>query len=211
MKTNRTPFFILAAAALLFLASCGSDDTETETPVLEAEPRSIDISNDPTTEEVTITSTTTWRAIIQWEGSEEDWFTLSSSDGFGDGSFTITVDRNCGSSSRTADIILEDIQGLAGDIVTVTQSGNPSTLEVSMQDLEISDPLSAEIDITSNQGWAIVGFPEWLTITPDAGTGDATVTITATTNDTGEERESRFILRDEDGCLSIGLSVTQTP
>ena len=51
---------------------------------------------------------------------------------------------------------------------------------------------SETIKVTSNVAWTVSG-PQWLTITPDSGDGNAEVTLTAAANEDPAERTGKVI------------------
>ncbi|UPT67413.1 MAG: T9SS type A sorting domain-containing protein [Sphingobacteriales bacterium JAD_PAG50586_3] len=50
--------------------------------------------------------------------------------------------------------------------------------------------------------WYVTGFSNWATITPEWGTGDATLTVTYDANATGDERYANFSIGNQDYLLT---------
>ena len=68
--------------------------------------------------------------------------------------------------------------------------GNP-TVEVSAATLNFTNQEGSQtVDVTSNAEWKVENGADWVTVTPAAGKGDATITIAVAMNDTGAIREA---------------------
>lgn len=68
--------------------------------------------------------------------------------------------------------------------------GNP-TVDVSATTLNFTNQEGSQtIDVTSNAEWKVENGADWVTVTPEAGKGDATITIAVAMNDTGAIREA---------------------
>ncbi len=66
--------------------------------------------------------------------------------------------------------------------------GDP-TVEVSVKSLNFSmEEGSKTVDITSNASWKVENDADWVTVTPESGNGNATLTVAVSMNDTGDVR-----------------------
>lgn len=197
-------FHIYSAILVLFLfTSCG--DEEAPDPFLRVTPLSIQVSSEPPNQSFTVESNIAWSAT-----SETDWISIVSGTGTGEGRIEIAIEENPENVDREGTVIVTDETTFLIEELTVTQLGNGLVLEVPNQIITISDPLSVEIEVTSNLDWSFVGFDmDWLTIDPSSGNGNETVTITATANTTGSTRGSEFQLQSDDGKASVDLVVRQ--
>ena len=82
----------------------------------------------------------------------------------------------------------------------------PCQLSISPSIKTISlDAQSTTISIFSSVGWTITGAPSWLTVSPGSGTGNQTVTLTATKNTGLSDRTANLIITN-----SCGLTKTYT-
>lgn len=85
-------------------------------------------------------------------------------------------------------------------------SQNGGTIEVDKKHIEepyircspsshtgLGDAETFEIAIESNDTWYAVQKPDWATITPESGRGNAVVNVTLTRNDTGSARGSNIV------------------
>lgn len=68
---------------------------------------------------------------------------------------------------------------------------------------------SVTVALTSNGDWTVDSYPEWLTVNPTSGKGDATLTLTASVNESEESRSGEMQVTTKDH--SASLTVTQEP
>lgn len=66
---------------------------------------------------------------------------------------------------------------------------------------------TVEATLTSNGQWSVEAYPEWLSVSPTSGKGDATLTLTALANNSGESRSGEVRVTTKDN--SASLTVTQ--
>ena len=66
-----------------------------------------------------------------------------------------------------------------------------------------------EVALTSNGDWSIVSYPEWLTVSPLSGNGDAMLVLTASVNDSDASLSGEIKATTKDN--SAILTVTQEP
>lgn len=72
------------------------------------------------------------------------------------------------------------------------------------------DQTMATFDISSNSSWSVSGAPEWFSVTPTSGSGDATITIKAQANNSSlESRSATLAVSTPDG-LKFDVVVTQS-
>lgn len=64
---------------------------------------------------------------------------------------------------------------------------------------------SVEVALTSNGDWTIDAYPDWLTVSPTSGNGDATITLVAPLNDSDATRsdEVRVTTKDNTATLKV--------
>ena len=201
-STMKQIYIYFAILAVVFFTACGDD--EAPDPFLRVSPLSIQVSSEPPNQTFTVESNIAWTAT-----SEADWISIVSGTGSGEGEIQIAIEENPENIDREGLIIVTDETTFLVQQLTVTQLGNGLILEVPNQIINISDPLSVELEVTSNLDWSFSGFDDWLTISPESGNGNETVTITATANTTGALRESEFQLASADGKASLSLVVRQ--
>ena len=146
-----------------------------------------------------------------WSTSESSAIlnNLSPTSGSGNSTVSFTVDENMNTSSRSGSI------SIAGDgvtkIVAVTQeAADPiPTLSVSPSSLSFSNLGGASsFSITSNDSWSISNPASWLSRTPTSGTNNATISVTASQNNSTSSRSATFTISSGSG-LSETVTVSQ--
>lgn len=135
-----------------------------------------------------------------------DYVTITPEQGRGNGSVSITIAPSL-SASRIVSVTVfggeyttataQIAQGVTG--ITV----NPSTIAA------FAAPMTTTLEITdvNNNGWSLTA-PEWVTLSQDAGTGSAAITVNIAKN-TGAEREGNIVLTNTTTSEVINIPVTQ--
>ena len=72
-----------------------------------------------------------------------------------------------------------------------------------------SEEATVETALNSNGEWSVDTYPEWLTVSPTSGKGNATLILTAATNESESERSGEVRVTTKDN--SATLTVTQEP
>jgi hypothetical protein len=138
----------------------------------------------------TVTSNTDWTAQ-----SDQTWLTLSAASGAGDATLTLTATANPTVAERTATITLKATNATTKTI-TVTQAAGDATLAISPSTANlVKTAASTSATVTSNTDWTAQSDQAWLTVAATSGTGDATLTLTATANPTIAERTATITLK----------------
>jgi len=99
---------------------------------------------------------------------------------------------------------------LAALIVLAVFAGCGKKVDVAFTTTNVTiDPEGATVEaaLTSNGEWSVDTYPEWLTISPTSGKGDATLTLTAPANNGEEKRSGEVRVKTKDN--SSTLTVTQ--
>ena len=114
-----------------------------------------------------------------WQvSSDVEWLTFSRSSGSGDYTLTVTAAKNNSVSTRNG--IITFTYGDSKTNVSVSQSGESANLSVDVSSVFVSSSGSgATINITSNTSWTIKAADSWVTCTPSNGTGNASVSVSA--------------------------------
>ncbi|MCB0533164.1 MAG: T9SS type A sorting domain-containing protein [Saprospiraceae bacterium] len=171
--------------------------TVTVTP---ATPSTVSIGGDQI--DFTVKADSSWS--VSWLGS---WISIQNWSGSGDGSFTVTVDPNCG-GSRSATLTITT-NCAASQTITISQEGSTFVAIPGTQNVT-GLAGSTTFNITSNSAWSASSNVPWITITSPsggAGTGDGTLNVSYTYNNTGQARTGTI---DVSTCLgSATLTVVQ--
>ncbi len=91
--------------------------------------------------------------------------------------------------------------------------GNASVqLQVSPSSVILNEQNTGTVTITSNTSWSVYCPDSWMNVSPSEGTGNQTLTISATGDNSGSTaRTGTLIIRDKGGKVSASVSVTQNP
>lgn len=199
----------LVLLSTLLLINCGgggssSDDKGTASPKvnLSVSPSTISFDEAVNTESLTITTTSNWSAT-----NNVDWLSLSATSGSNNSTLDVNVIANDSALSRSAEISIT--AGTTTKIVSITQNpGVFADLLVSSSSLTIHPAgESQSFQITTQESWTINNDSDWLSLSIESGTGNATVTTTALENSKGNARNVTLTVNA--GSLSKNVKVSQ--
>lgn len=172
--------------------------------VLTLASNALDMAKTAGTEDVGITSNTTWAAT-----SDQTWLTVAPASGTGDAILTLSAEANATTTERTAIVTLK-ATGLTDRTITVTQAAGAATLAVAPTTASFTSKAgSSSATVTSNTAWTATSSQSWLTLSTAAGTGDATLTLTVTANTTTNPRTATITLKAT-GAADQTIAVTQS-
>ena len=145
---------------------------------------------------------------VQWNVSADiEWIKISSTNGSGNNTITVTADANNTASSRTG--VITFTYGNSKTTVNVTQTGEAVRLNVEPSSIFVNaNGTSESITISSNTSWSIKAADSWVTCSPSSGSGNATVTVSATPYSMGT-RYSSLTITDMTGEVSHEISIAQ--
>lgn len=152
---------------------------------------------------VTLPVTANVTAVGAWSVSQRDtWITPSAPEGApGETTVTLTIENNTSNDARTGTITFRD--DLTGNIavVTVNQTGAPTSIR--MAPFRVSGPKAGGNQIVpavviSENDWTMVSAPSWVSITPTSGEVGQTAigVIYDTPNNTGAKRSGQLRLKN---------------
>lgn len=150
---------------------------------LEVTPITLNFGHEGGSQEIAVACDVEW--TIEFS---DDWLSLSTTEGTGNGSVTITADINVYSEVRHA--ALSVISGNLVCRVMVTQEPGEETFlaNVSPDTLYVAQPGGAKMfEITSNTDW-VLSAPFWVTMLDTFGSGDATIEMMVGANNTYSSR-----------------------
>ncbi len=125
-----------------------------------------------------ILSNTNWKVSC-----DKTWLKVSSTDGLGNSIITLTATANPASTARTAIVTITG-KGLASQTISVTQEVPVLTVSTNTLSIAATANSTKTFDITSNIAWTAASNQSWLTLNNASGSGNATITLTATKNPT---------------------------
>lgn len=157
------------------------------TPIFELSKNHLIFSNDILEENINITSNIEWTATVS-----NDWITLSSYNGDGNSILTISLNEN-DTTKRTGSVEFYNNGILLGSI-TITYN----LFYVEPTEIDMTDNLTATINVTSNMEWSVEYNSDWFSVSPINGNGDGSITVTANAfNDVNREAIISFIIDGE--------------
>lgn len=170
---------------------------------LSVTPSQLDFPVDGDTKTLYVNTTSAWTATVS-----ASWVTLDSSEGVGTKDVKVTAQPNEDGQERTATITFST--GSVSHSVTVRQD-KKSILQVTPTSLMFPvTGSSQQITITSNDGWSLYTPAQWITLSSESGQGNATVTVTASANNSSAERSGHIQLRNAAGETVATITVLQS-
>lgn len=194
-----------------------------ETAYLNVDNTELTLDDNGGTKSFSITTNDEWSIT-----GSTSWCSLSSTSGNkGTTSVTVTVSQNTESNDRSTLLTIKGVKSNIQKTVTVMQHGvsDPSDLgrndydddiELGSYSLSIS-PLSLSfsaqgesktLTITGNDTWAASSSQTWCKLSTTSGTGNGSISVTATQNTTSSERTANIKITPSHG-TTINISVTQ--
>lgn len=186
--------------------------SQTITVTQEGTGPSLLVSKNSLTIEAAANSTKSFEITsnVNWTlSSDQTWLTANKSSGTGNETILLTAQENTNTALRTAKITVLGA-GVSSKEITVTQAGKGITLAISTDTLLISSSANSirTFDITSNTSWTAKSNQNWLVLNSYAGSGDATITVTAQANADSMSRQA-IVTVEAAGASSRVVSITQ--
>lgn len=179
---------------------------QTMEPVLSIEltPNRLSFACGGETKTVTVNTEDGWTASV-----EEDWVVLSQNEGQGETEVSVTLGENPVYTERQTSVLFTTNGGITAMLMIQQEaSPDPHFLEVSPLSFQYGKEGGEQsITIGCDTDWEVVVEQEWLSVTPQTGTGNATLLMTATPNTLLEPRESQVFVKS--GNLYAEITVTQ--
>jgi hypothetical protein len=199
------------ACTLLFIAACGGgDDAGDNNPTGGSEylnVSNVDISGGNTTATLNIQASNNCEWVVSWSDS---WIRVSPATGRGSQNVTITVSVNPSSSTeRIAIVTIKNTSGTIVRNITVTQSANVESLQLSTTTMNFTYAASnQDVTVTSNTHWTITGGADWLHLNKTEGDNDGVVKISVDENTNESENTAVLTFKGSLGATQL-LKVTQ--
>lgn len=169
-------------------------------------PNSLRFACTGETKTVAISTEDGWTASV-----EDDWVTLSQTEGEGDEVISVTVGENPIYVDRLSVVHFVTTGGIEKELsIRQDATPDPHFLEVSPRVVEFGkEGGEREILIGCDTNWQLASDSDWLSISQQSGTGNATVVLTAEQNESNELRSAELIIKS--GALSCVIAVNQAP
>ena len=197
---------------MLIITACGGGgEPGTEEPIISKDRidvrPNLTLLGDGQEAELRITANCNWTIT-----NSESWLTVNPASGNGTETVKVIAGKNSTGAERNA--ILTVRGGSAPNMtVVVTQpkgTDEPVAKTLSANTSSLSFEAKGEqksFTISSNTNWEI-SKPEWCTLSVTSGTGDATISVTATENKEREQRTGNIVITGE-GVSPITISLSQ--
>ncbi len=204
LKHAGKALFALCVLSVVFFAACKkTTQMDTATFELEGGTTSLPVPVEGTSKTYNVKSDGLWMIDVVDGG---DWVTVDPVEGRGNGSFTVTVNKNRVKEKRMASLIFRANYQRQDDLLKIEQEGNDNPpffeIEGKPETLEAHGNGSVETyQVQSNTHWKIQvqGSADWVTIQPAEGDGNGMFTITVAKNPGYTLRSAKiaFIVDDQ--------------
>ena len=162
-------------------------------------PSELEFTSTSSSKSIDIHSNTTWEVI-----SAPNWITMSKTSGKGNDNISITVHDNPNTSSRNGEIVIGQLGLDLETSIKVTQLGK--TFSTDMNIIELSDIAStASFNIFSDAKWTSTISDSWFSVTPQNGNGNAEIVVSATENQSLEERTGTILYQYVDKSAYVNV------
>jgi len=151
----------------------------------------------------TVASNTSWTV-----SDDAGWLSITPENGSGNGTITATYTENTSTTQRVGTITISG--GGITRIVTVTQAAISFTLAVTPSERGVEHTGgNTTFSVASNTSWTVSDDAGWLSITPENGSGNGTITATYTENTSTTQRVGT--IRISGGGITRVVTVIQAP
>ena len=166
--------------------------------VISADP-SLAFTSPPSTQKLNITSNTTWSVL-----NAPTWVSITPASGEGNAAIDVTVADNPSMTSRRGTITVGHPGLNLSYDVAVTQAGKYFDAGTSRLEFD-ADGGILTFDIKSDAAWTSVLSDDWFSATPLTGKGDARISVSATANNSTDERTGiiRYDFVEESAAVNI--------
>lgn len=153
----------------------------------------------------TVTSNGKWSVE-----SDSSWCIVEPESGDGEKSVTVTVLPNSSVKQRSANVSVKCESSDLSKNVTISQSGATPQLGLSIESHEFSSSESSvAVNISANDDWTADSNASWCTVSPNAGNGTGSFTISAQENKTVAKRSAVITVRCLNNQLQKAISISQ--
>ncbi|MCL1974131.1 MAG: M64 family metallo-endopeptidase [Bacteroidetes bacterium] len=190
--------FIFTLTICLFALSC----SKTPPPKLEFSTQSISLDPRGSVSTLSIKSNTSWKIST----SLPEWLTIRPASGQGEAQLEISGVPNT-KYPRTVEILFVGTE--QGSNVSATLQITQSTVDFKVDKTALAlenDGAAVLLSINTDAVWRVQNIPDWATVTPEAGQGNAVVRIAASVNEAKRERSGSIDFTYFDSQLSLILN-----
>lgn len=123
--------------------------------------------------------------VINTSGATYNWTVISGTINSGNGTNSISVTWTSSNGAGSVKVFETNANGCKGDTISksITISTNSDIINLSTNNLNYTASGSTlQVQLTSNRSWTASGQASWITLSPNNGTGNTTLNITASAN-----------------------------
>ena len=173
---------------------------------IQVVPENLSFACTGETKTVAVTAEDSWIATVG-----EEWVVLNQNEGQGIAEISVTVGENPMYEVRQTNVVFNTVGGAQAVLVIRQEaSPNPHFLEVSPLVFQFGkEGGEREISVSCDADWGFDLDCDWLSLSQQSGTGNATVVLTAEPNMLIESRTMDF--RIKSGVLNTQLTASQAP
>ena len=173
---------------------------------IQVVPRSLDFVCTGDTKTISVITEDSWTAFV-----EEEWVTLNHTESQGNAEISVTVGENPMFEERQTNVIFTANSGAQVMLAIMQEtSPDPHFLEVSPLEFQFGkEGGERDISVSCDADWEFDLDCDWLSLSQQSGTGNATVVLTAEPNVFTESRVTDFVIKS--GGLNAQLSASQAP
>ena len=173
---------------------------------IQVVPENLSFACTGETKTVAVTAEDSWIATVG-----EEWVVLNQNEGQGIAEISVTVGENPMYEVRQTNVVFNTVGGAQAVLVIRQEaSPNPHFLEVSPLVFQFGkEGGEREISVSCDADWGFDLDCDWLSLSQQSGTGNATVVLTAEPNMLLESRTMDF--RIKSGVLNAQLTASQAP
>ena len=173
---------------------------------IQVVPENLSFACTGETKTVAVTAEDSWIATVG-----EEWVVWNQNEGQGIAEISVTVGENPMYEVRQTNVVFNTVGGAQAVLVIRQEaSPNPHFLEVSPLVFQFGkEGGEREISVSCDADWGFDLDCDWLSLTQQSGTGNATVVLTAEPNMLLESRTMDF--RIKSGVLNAELTASQAP
>lgn len=190
LTVTENPLYTERNTAIKFISNSGlivvidiAQEASIDPHFLEVTPTSLYFGHEGGSQDVTISCDVEWNVLFF-----DEWLSVSTMEGTGNGSVTITVEPNVFNETRVAAVNVSS--GNLSQRIIVRQTPGEELLwaAVNPDTLFAAQPGEAlSFAVTSNTDW-VLSAPSWITLPQTSGSGDATIDLMVGANLTYNSR-----------------------
>ncbi|PZX16159.1 putative secreted protein (Por secretion system target) [Breznakibacter xylanolyticus] len=175
--------------------------------IFSISPQTLSLPSSAGTASLVITSNTPWTLT-----SDAPWLTPDTENGTGNATLMLTHLANPLAQSRTASCTIL-ANGVMPQTVVITQEAAAIILSSTTTSLTLNaEEDNQTIDIMCNADWVAHTTADWLSLSPQAGSGNGTLILSTLNNPSTEDRQTTVtIMVDDDHQVALSIMQTGSP